>query len=176
MKESEVAKLIALLKVHADHSANTAEIVSMWAMAMDDVPYPAAMAAYRHWVKTRKWFPKPVEFRQVIEEQVCGLPSVDDAWSQIERSMRMNYPGQPVKYTPDRLVIEAARTIGGTHALRNAESGYEFDKLRERFRQVYAEMRNEAAQTVDIAQEWTRLGDGAQDGTPALAGKNGARS
>lgn len=176
MKESEVAKLIAMLKTHADHNASTGDLVAMWALAMEDVPVEAARIAYKHWILHHKWFPKPMEFRAIIEDKVCGLPSTDDAWSQLERSMRANYPGHPVTYTPDRIVIEAARQIGGTHALRNAQSGYEFDSLRERFRQVYAQMRSEAAETVDIAAAWQERQALPDSARAAIgAGVNGER-
>lgn len=167
MKQSEVAKLIALLKTHADHNATQRELVAMWALAMDDVPYPAAEAAYQWWIKNKKWFPKPVELRQVIEEKVLGLPSVDDAWAQLERSLHENYPGQPPKYTPDPLVIEATRVVGGTYVFRNAQLGREFDNLRERFRQVYAQMRSERSDALDMSAEWQALSAGSPNGQHA---------
>ncbi len=160
MNASETSKLIAMLKVHAAHNAHGPELVEMWMLALDDVPMPAAMVAYRYWIRNRKWFPKPMEFREIIEEKVCGLPSVDAAWAQLERSLRENYPGHPVKYTPDPLVLESARTIGGTYALRNAQSGREFETLRERFRIVYAERRQEQAEIVNVAEVYAALSSG----------------
>jgi hypothetical protein len=160
MNKSEVAKLVAMLKVHADHNQHGPELVDMWTIALEDMPAEAMMVAYKHWIKTHKWFPKPVELIGIANEKVFGIPSPETARVQVERSLKENYPGHPVKYEPDPLVIEALRTIGGTHVLRNAQSGRELDMLWQRFAFVYTELRAERLDTIDYAAEYTALASG----------------
>ena len=160
MTKSEVAKLIAMLKVHADHQANDATLVEVWHMALDDMPAEAMTVAFRHWVRSHKWFPKPVELRELANEKVFGIPSAETARAQVERSLKENYPGHPVKYEPDPLVIDALRTVGGTHVFRNAQSHRETESLWQRFTFVYDELRRDRLDTIDYAAEYAVLAAG----------------
>jgi hypothetical protein len=173
MKESEVAKIVAILKSHADHQATQRDLVALWSMAMDDMPYAAVEVAVRHWIKHHKWFPKPSEIRDLVDEHVFGIPSPETARVQVERSLKENYPGQPLKYEPDPLVIEALRTVGGTHVFRNAQSGRETESLWQRFAFVYAELRAERLEAIDYAGEYAQLASGDRQHIRALG--NGER-
>lgn len=168
MTTSEAAKLVALFKAHADHNQHGPELVEMWALAMDDIPYAAAMVAYKHWIRTRKWFPKPSEIRELVNEKVFGIPSVETARAQAERSLRENYPGHTVRFAPDRLVIEAMRTVGGTHVFRNAQNSRELAVLWERFAFVYGELRTERLEAIDYTAEFAAIAEGRAENVCAI--------
>lgn len=166
MKESEIRKLVAVFTAAFPHYEVTPETYFVWDLAMNEptpIPFEAAMFAARKYIPVAKWFPKPVEIRDIVAEHVCGIPSTTDAWQQVERSMKQNYPGMPVKYTPDALVLEAAREIGGIHTIRNAKDEWEFSDLRKRFATRYEAMRRDRVQVVDIAERWTALQPTAPD-------------
>jgi hypothetical protein len=84
----------------------------------------------------------PGQFRAMVAETVSGLPSVADARLQIERAMRENYPGMPPKYTPDALVLNAVRRIGGVTMFRNARSEIETARLWREFEAAYRSLRD----------------------------------
>jgi hypothetical protein len=173
MTKTETAKLLALLKEHADQKEITPATVEYWHLAMDDIPFEAAMVAYRLWIRRKKWMPKPSEIRDLVDEHVFGIPSPETARVQVERSLKENYPGQPLKYEPDPLVIEALRTVGGTHVFRNAQSGRETESLWQRFAFVYAELRAERLEAIDYAGEYAQLASGTSGHIRALG--NGDR-
>jgi hypothetical protein len=160
MNKSDCAKWIAMYKLHADYNANDARLVEMWAIAFDDLPAAVMEPVYKWWIKHKKWFPKPSEIFDVAHELVYGIPSPEEARVQVERSLKENYPGQPLKYEPDPLVIEALRTVGGTHVFRNAQSGRETESLWQRFAFVYAELRAERLEAIDYAGEYAQLASG----------------
>lgn len=169
MNKAETAKILALLKEHADNKTMTPETVEYWAIALDDIPYPAALAAYKHWIRTKKWMPKPSEIRDLVDEKVFGIPSPESARAQAERAIRENYPGHPVKYTPDKLVLDALRTIGGAHMFRNAQSARESESLWSRFAVVYDDLRRERVEAIDYAAEYAALQSGTSANVKAIA-------
>lgn len=169
MNKSETAKLLALLKEHADHKDVTPATVEYWHLAMDDIPFPAAMAAYRLWIRSKKWMPKPSEIRDLVDEHVYGIPTAETARAQVERSLKENKgPGHPVAYTPDEIVVKALREAGGSSVFRNAQSGRELESLWQRFAFVYGELRSERLATIDYAAEYAQLASGERPHIQAL--------
>ncbi len=173
MNKSETAKLLALLKEHADHKDVTPATVEYWHLAMDDIPYEAAMVAYRLWIRRKKWMPKPSEMRDLVDEHVFGIPTAESARAQVERSLKENKgPGHPVTYTPDAIVVKALRETGGSSVFRNAQSGRELESLWQRFAFVYGELRAERLDTIDYAAEYAQLTSGERPHIHALADTN----
>lgn len=170
MNKGETAKLLALLKEHADHKDVTPATVEYWHLAMDDIPYEAAMVAYRLWIRRKKWMPKPSEMRDLVDEHVFGIPTDESARAQVERSLKENKgPGHPVTYEPDAIVVKALREAGGSSVFRNAQSGRETESLWQRFAFVYGELRSERLATIDYATEYAALASGDDRSVKALA-------
>lgn len=169
MNRQETQQLLTALKSLDPGGFVTVDnaMIDVWTAVLNrDPPIPggaAMMTAFDVVARPNQRFPTPGDFRVMVAEVVCKVPSVEDARRQIERSLRENYPGHPVKYTPDRLVLDAAREIGGTYMFRNAQSERETADLWRRFRSVYDLMRAERLEVVDIAAEYAAL----QSGTPA---------
>lgn len=156
MNRGEVKKLLALLQAHAPQERVTDATTAVWEMAMDDVPYEAVLPAVRTWIRASKWFPKPVELRDLVLDHVCGLPTADDAWTAIEREIAASYPGRTHdgwSNVPE-LAMKALRQIGGTWAVRHSERR---EVLRDRFIAVYNDRRREALKDLDVAERWAAL-------------------
>jgi hypothetical protein len=179
MNRNETQQLLTALKsldpggfVTVDNST-----IDVWTAVLNREPVipggAAMMTAFDVVARPNQRFPTPGDFRVMVAEVVCGIPSVEDARRQIERSMRENYPGHPVKYTPDQLVLEAARSIGGTYMFRNAQSERETADLWRRFATVYDLMRAERLELADIAAEYTAL-SALQRGTLTALPEKGA--
>lgn len=171
MTEDETTALLAYLKAAFSTFEVTDAVIRVWQVSMNrptPIPFAAAEFAVMEYIPVATWPPKPVDIRAIVEEKVCGLPSVDAAWRQVERSMRENYPGHPVRYTPDPLVLDAARVIGGIHMLRNAPSDRDYERLRERFRFAYEELRRARAEIADIDAAWHALSAGERPALRAL--------
>ena len=160
MNKSECAEWIAMYKLHADHQANDARLVEMWALAFDDVPVHVMEPVYKWWIKHKKWFPKPKEIFDIAHELVFGIPSAETARAQIERNLHENYPGQAVRYTPDPLVLDAYRAVGGRAAFSSTTSHRETESLWQRFAFVYDELRRERLASIDYTAEYAALSAG----------------
>ena len=174
MNRNETIQLLAALKSLDPGGFVTVDnaMIDVWTAVLNrDPPIPggaAMMTANDVIARPNQRFPTPGDFRVMVAEVVCGIPSVEDARRQIERSIKANYPGHPVKYTPDRLVLEAAREIGGTFMFRNAQSEREIADLWRRFRTVYDLMRAERLDAADIAGEYAALESGNRATVRAL--------
>lgn len=179
MNRNETIQLLTALKsldpggfVTVDNST-----IDVWTAVLNRDPAipggAAMMTAFDVIARPNQRFPTPGDFRVMVAEVVCGIPGVEDARRQIERAMRENYPGHPVKYTPDRLVLDAAKEIGGTYMFRNAQSDRELTDLWRRFRTVYDLMRAERLELVDIGAEYAALEAG--QGTKLTAVDSGKR-
>lgn len=164
----KTAALLAALKALDPQGWVTVDtaMIAVWSAAMNQepvIPAEAAMHTARQiTARPGQKFPTPGDFRGLVAEVVCGVPSAEDARKQIERSMRENYPGMPAKYTPDRLVLDAIREIGGIHVFRVAQSEIETATLWRRFVAKYDAMRRDRLESADIAGDWQALQTGAR--------------
>jgi len=163
MNRNETIQLLTALKsldpggfVTVDNST-----IDIWTAVLNRDPAipggAAMMTAFDVVARPNQRFPTPGDFRVMVAEVVCKIPSREEARRQIERSLRMNYPGHPVKYTPDRLVLDAVKDIGGTFMFRNAQSERETADLWRRFGTVYDLMRAEQLEVADIAADYAAL-------------------
>ncbi len=175
MNKVETLQLLAALKTIDPQGWSTVDdaTIAVWMSVMNREPaIPAAAAMYTvHEIAARpgQKIPAPGDFRALVAEVVCKLPSVDDAKKQIERSMKLNYPGMPATYTPDQIVLDAVRDIGGIHVFRVAQSDQETASLWRRFTTRYTELRAERLDTIDYAAEYAALASGDDRSVKALA-------
>lgn len=158
MNDPEVKKFLAVLAAAYDNVAITDATIQVWKMALNNpspIPYDAAMFALTRWIPVNKWAPKPVELRDIVAEQVCGLPSADEAWNHLQRWLKAGYPGIPDSRPPlPDLTAQTCRDIGGTSMVRNAERP---DQMRARFAERYERLRREQMQVADVGQSWRAL-------------------
>lgn len=166
MNKSETLQLLAALKELDTQNWGTIgdATIAVWMSVMNREPAIPAEAAmltvYEIAARPGQKIPAPGDFRALVAEVVCKLPSIDEAKKQIVRSMRENYPGMPAKYTPDRIVLDAVRDIGGIHVFRVAQSEQETAQLWRRFTTRYTELRAERLDTIDYAAEYAALASG----------------
>ncbi len=174
MNRNETISLLTALKMLDRQDRVTLDDVTidLWSSLLHDIPAAAGMDAVKRWMLTSKWFPAPVEIRDLVFAHVCGLPTVETARRQIEQAMRQNYPGMPAKYTPDRIVLEAAREVGGVYVFRVAQSERETADLWRRFVTTYESMRRERAQMIDVAAEYAALSDGEPSNLRVLTNRS----
>lgn len=167
MNRNETMTMLGVLKMLDRQNRVTLDdiTIDIWASLLDDIPAPAAMEAVKHYMRTAKWFPAPSEIRDLVYQRVCGIPTEEEARKQIERSMRENYPGMPAKYTPDQIVLDAVREIGGVHVFRVSQSERETADLWKRFTAKYQDIRAERMETTNIAAEWEQR-QGLSGGSP----------
>ncbi len=160
MNAKETMQLLAALKTLDPKGWVTIDntTISVWTAVLNQppgIPAAAAMHAAAHYAaRPEADFPKPGQFRGIVAEIVCGLPSVDEAGRQIVKSMKLNYPGMPAKYTPDRIVLDAVRQIGGIHVFRVSQSERETADLWRQFRTKYTAIRAEQLEDLDITAAW----------------------
>ncbi len=174
MNRSETLQLLAAMKALDPQGWSTIDdaTIGVWMAVLNRQPaIPAAAAMYTvHEIAARpgQKIPAPGDFRVLVAEVVCKLPSADEAKKQIVRSMRENYPGMPPKFTPDRIVLDAVRDIGGIHVFRVAQSEQETAALWRRFATRYDELRRERLDTIDYAAEYAALTGNAGTDRPDL--------
>ena len=180
MNRNETLQLLGALKALDPQGWVTVDdtLIQVWTAALSKapaIPSGAAMAtALEITSRPNEKFPTPGDFRSRVAEVVCKIPSPEDARRQIELSMKRNYPGMPATYTPDRIVLDAVREIGGVHVFRVSQSDHDTRDLWRRFVAKYQELRADRIAEADIAGDWTALSGGDTQPTPALAGQNGS--
>lgn len=180
MNREETMQLLAALKTLDPQGWVTIDntTIDVWVAAMNRepaIPAGAAMAtALEITSRGGEKFPAPGDFRGMVAEVICGIPTADEARRQIERSMRLNYPGMPARYTPDRIVLDAVRQIGGVHVFRVSQSERETEALWRQFRTAYGDLRAERLDALDIGAAWTERQQLAGGDRAAIgAGVNG---
>ena len=155
MNDAEVTKIIAILHAHAPHHEITEETFTLWAWALEDIPFDAAKFAIRNWVKHHKHFPYPTEIREAIIGALLALPDADAAWAMVQARIKATYPGFPAPpWNAPEEVIATVQDIGGIYNLRMSERP---ERDRERFRSVYTEARAEAMKSVDVTALWQQI-------------------
>lgn len=154
MNETDVAELIALVKLrypHAKLGQESAEpekalagMVRVWHMALSDVPRDAAERALERWFKTEKWAPDPSEIRTAAAGELMALPEVEEAWAIAQGAIATYYPGHRNRCAMPNVVRQAVNAIGGLHNLKMSE---EPRKDRDAFFRVYPIYRKRALES-----------------------------
>lgn len=129
MTPKEVTRILAILKsVRVKTDTDQASVLG-WSVALDDVPYPLAERAARRWVRFNRYFPAPVEIRQLVAEEL-GIPSPAQAWDRVQDDVLEHKGGEHLTAAEKA----AVRAIGGTWVIRQSDVPY---SIRERFMKAY---------------------------------------
>jgi hypothetical protein len=160
MDKNETARLLSVLQAAWPNYAapNPDATVAAYQLGLDDVPYEAAMAAAREWIKTGRFFPTASELRTIIAEKCLGMPSPEDAWAEVMDGAKHGiYGGQPgwsCRAIGEAVAAIGWRTICLTDVTRT--------DLMRGFTEVYGVYRDRSMKGADLARLWSeRRSDGA---------------
>lgn len=124
MTAHEAAKITAALASLYDVPAWTAERLDLFAAAIEDLDYAAAMRAAQVWMATRSERPQPADIREStrVELEAAGqIPSLlpaDEAWALVLREMRERGQYRGFGRGQDYPAVDAAlAAMGGFRAL-----------------------------------------------------------
>ncbi len=162
MEHHEVAALLGILQGTYGYMTITEETIPIWRIALAQppaIPGPAALYAARWWIAYRDKPPSPADLRDVVDEEVLGIPSAEAAWTTLTTYLRGWYPGFPSERAPlPELIRQAASDIGGTYLIRHSERP---DDVHRRFIDAYTRRRREHVRGLDVAAAWTAFQLGA---------------
>lgn len=165
MTKSECAKLIAVLLAtypSADPPSVPA-LTAAWEMSLGDVPYPAAEAAIRAYVKTGRFFPTPAEIRGLVASRGGIVPDAGDAWAMVRRHLRETNTVTGGMFAGPEPVRQAVEAIGGWWRLRMSETP---EADRAAFGRVYEVYRQRAIADVDFGEALAAIEAGRAERAP----------
>lgn len=148
MNRADVIALLGMLKTLDARGFVVIDdaTIEAWRYAMNHAPAVSAADAMRTAqaliVRPGVTFPTPGDFRVLVAETIAGVPSVAEARAQVERALRENYPGMPARYTPDPVVLDAVRSIGGVAVFRASQSEQETGRHWRAFEAAYRTARD----------------------------------
>jgi hypothetical protein len=88
MNESEASKLISVLRAAFPSATISDETPMAYSFGLEDVSLEAGMLAAKLAIQQCKFFPTPSELRSLLIESLIGLPSPEEAWSQVMRAIK----------------------------------------------------------------------------------------
>lgn len=151
MKIHEANELLLRLFAASPHIKVNPGTAKVWAMTLDDVPYPLAAAAVDRWLRECKGFPYPVEIRELAVEARTGLPAPEAAW--LLACERANLPaGHPDLSRPWEVpaaVLNAVHSLGGIRVIRESTAP---ERLRRDFLAAYAASHRAAVMAYDFGR------------------------
>ena len=88
MTEQEIARLICMttaafpLKKELTGEQQD-DLITVWRMVLNDIPYKLAEAALIKVLSTNKFFPAPAEIKEAAYSLIPGPPSAEEAWAEV---------------------------------------------------------------------------------------------
>ena len=155
MRQTDAARLVGIIRAAWPQGMFPPESVAVYAKAISDLDLDAVSAAVDELVKTRTYLPSIAAIREMVAEQVCGLPAAEDAWLEVETAIRRFDGGDSKTWTwgwSSPAVGKAVRSLGGVSVMHEApQLGF----VRRDFIDAYGKFRKQA-----IGIEVLRLGCG----------------
>lgn len=153
MTVEETARLLAVLMAKwPNHPIpSPAATAAAYHLALDDLPYEAAMAAARLWMRRSRFFPAACELRELAVSAVWELPTAEEAWGEVKAGMAHGGIWREPEWStlPLRQTI---RAIGWRVLCCSPEGDPD---TAERFAVTYRTHRNRAVQEADVAALWS---------------------
>lgn len=160
MNQSETTRLISIIKSQYQHKFVIEGMTAItWHELLNQqpvIPFEAAKQAAAIWMRDNDWPPSVKDLRDIIATTICGIPTADEAWRDLQDWLKAGYPGMTVDRRPPLppLVGETVKEIGGTSLIR--EQG---DKARAKFDAAYNRRRREQVATTNVTEAWTALAE-----------------
>ncbi len=178
MRESETAKVIAVLKVldpyppkgdtTEERQAEARTFLRVWHAAIGYLPYEATVRAAQRWTATERRFPAPIDIRELVAEETFDLLDSAIAWNQVAALIH-----SPIR-RPCRdvhpVVMNAVRQCGGFQAMRMSERP---ELTRKAFEEAYARERKREVLRPDLGVEAERRAELASGNRAAITGESG---
>lgn len=132
----------------------------MYLSELNDIPPGLLERALHQIVRTKLFFPKVSEIREVAAELALNLPTEADALDQIEARMRWaRLPDEARGEGPtlDPLVLKALDHVGGFYSFKTSENPV---AIRGQFMRLYRDLRTHTLQEAQVGTRWLTLGRG----------------
>jgi len=170
INESETLKLLSVLKAQYQHKFVIDKMTTgVWKELLNQspaIPYAAAHQAAMIWMRDNEWPPQVKDLRDILADQLCGIPNAQVAWKQLWDWLKAGYPGMPDTRPPlPALIAESVREIGGTSMVRQTEHP---EKMLDRFTRAYDRRRRDQVLVTDIGAAWNALDNGPAIDEPHL--------
>jgi len=153
MTTEETARVVAVLMAQwPNHPVpNPDATVASYRLALDDVPFEAAMTAAAAWMKRSRFFPAACELRELAIAARWDLPTAEDAWREVRAGLAAGgIYGEPVwSCLP---LHRAIRAIGWRTLCLSPEGD---PAVLDRFARTYRTYRERAIREADVAALWS---------------------
>lgn len=156
MTDAGVATVMAMISATYPNAKLNEGTEAVWRDMLGDIEDSRALAAVRQHIAREQWPPTIAHIRCTVYH--VDLPSVGDAWAEVERRIK----GEDIRFSAKE-IVETYRQIGTPRGTVVKNSQIPF--VRKRFEATYAEVcerRQEAEnlQRLNAPREAARLGDG----------------
>jgi hypothetical protein len=152
MTREETARVLAVMMAKwPNHPIpNPEATAAAYHLALEDVPYDAAMAAAAAWMKRSRFFPAACELRELAVTAQWDLPSASEAWAEVRRGL--SHGG--VYREPEWSCLPLQQTIRaiGWRVICTSPEGD--GDMAERFSLTYRTYRDRAIREADIPALW----------------------
>jgi hypothetical protein len=125
MTGKQVAALVAVLKAAYPRMVIDADTLRVYGLALQDLDHEQAQAAILSIIATEKFFPSIAEIRAAVAERVCGLPTAERAWGEVEEAIRGYDPSNSDTWWPEwtaPIVQTAILACGGLGRLERSSN------------------------------------------------------
>jgi hypothetical protein len=90
MNNQEAAKLVKMAKAafpgrSPDNPETLGQLINVWMMVLNDIPYKLAEAALIKVLSIAKFFPVPAEIREAALSLMPGPPTAEEAWEEVRK-------------------------------------------------------------------------------------------
>ena len=123
MTEQEIARLICMttaafpLKKELTGEQQD-DLLTVWRMVLNDIPYKLAEAALIKVLSTNKFFPAPAEIKEAAYSLIPGPPTAEEAWEEVRKvitsghcSIEHQYSGWKPKWS-NEVIKKTVNEIG----------------------------------------------------------------
>jgi hypothetical protein len=123
LTEQEIARLICMttaafpLKKELTGEQQD-DLITVWRMVLNDIPYKLAEAALIKVLSTNKFFPAPAEIKEAAYSLMPGPPTAEEAWEEVRKiitsghcSIEHQYNGWKPKWS-NEVIKKTVNEIG----------------------------------------------------------------
>lgn len=112
MKQSEAAKLVAVLVASYPRQPMPPGTTEAYENMLADLPFAETGAAVERWIKTQKYFPTIAEIRGAVADAETGRMAPAEAWVEVMEAVRRVGSYRTPKWSHPA-IADAIRAMGG---------------------------------------------------------------